>query len=54
MDKIEINKKVFEKYPKTLKELSCWQERQRRTALREEYKKRLISENAVNDKHKKL
>lgn len=40
----EINKKVYEKYPKTKKEFSCWQEKMRLTALREEYRRRLISE----------
>lgn len=42
--KIEINKQVYEKYPKTEKEKTCWQERQRLHQLREQYKRRLISE----------
>lgn len=44
MTKAEINKKVFERYPKTDKELSCWQERMRLTALREALRKRLEEE----------
>ena len=41
---IEINKRVYEKYPKTKKEFSCWQEKQRLTELREVLRQRLISE----------
>jgi len=44
MEKIELNRLVFDKYPKTEKERTCWQEKQRLTALREQYKRRLISE----------
>lgn len=40
----EINKKVYEKYPKCEKERTCWQERQRLQALRQTYRVRLISE----------
>ena len=41
---LEINKKVYEKYPKTKKEFSCWQERLRLTELRERSRERLVSE----------
>ncbi len=41
MTKAEINKAVFDKYPKTQKERTCWQEQMRLTALREQYRRRL-------------
>lgn len=44
MTKAEINNRVFEKYPKTEKEFTCWQERLRLTNLREAYKKRIEEE----------
>ena len=40
----ELNKRVYEKYPKTELEFCCWQERQRLQQLREVYKVRLNSE----------
>jgi hypothetical protein len=40
----EITKRVYEKYPKTEKEFSCNQERQRLMSLRLIYKQRLESE----------
>jgi len=39
-----ISKKVFEKYPKTKKEITCNYEKNRLNGLREAYKKRLIAE----------
>jgi hypothetical protein len=39
-----ITKRVYERYPKTEKERTCWQERQRLTKLRQQYKVRLESE----------
>lgn len=41
---IEIKKRVYEKYPKSKDEFSCWQEKQRLTELREAYRKRLYDE----------
>ena len=41
---IAIHKKVYERYPKTAKEFSCWQEKLRLQNLREQYRKRLESE----------
>ena len=40
----EISKRVYERYPKTEKEFSCWQEKLRIQNLRELYKVRLKSE----------
>ncbi len=40
----EITKKVYEMYPKTKKEMTCWQERMRLEQLRNEYRLRLINE----------
>jgi hypothetical protein len=41
---IEINKLVYEKYPKTKKEFTCWQEKMRLANLRQEFRKRLYDE----------
>lgn len=41
---VEINKRVYDSYPKTKKEFSCWQEKLRLTELREALRQRLISE----------
>lgn len=41
-EQAEIEKMVYDKYPKTKKEMTCWQERMRLTALRDQYKLRLI------------
>lgn len=35
---------VYEKYPKTKKEFTCWQERLRLNQLREAFRKRLYDE----------
>lgn len=51
MTKQELNAKVFEMYPKTEKERTCWQERQRLQALRDNYRKRLIE---YEDKQEKI
>ena len=40
----EVEKKVFEKYPKTEKEKSCWQEKMRLERLRDLYRKRIYDE----------
>lgn len=41
---IEINKRVFERYPKTNREKTCQQEKNRLESLRELYRRRLDSE----------
>lgn len=46
---IEINKKVFERYPKTEKERTCNYEKNRRNELRKIYRQRLESEIERND-----
>ena len=38
----EAKKLIYERYPVTEKERTCWQEKQRRNELREQYKKRLM------------
>ena len=43
-EQIELNRLVYEKYPKQEIEKTCWQERIRLQHLREAYKVRLISE----------
>ena len=35
---------VYERYPKTEKERTCWAEKMKRDGLRAEYKKRLLNE----------
>lgn len=44
----ELNKLVYDKYPISEKEKTCWQEKQRRNALREAYKKRLSDQERAN------
>ena len=44
MTKAEINKMIYERYPKTEKELTCWQERIRLNGLREILRKRIEEE----------
>lgn len=46
MHDYEIEYLICEKYPTTEKELSCRSERGHRNGLREEYKKRLIEQEA--------
>ena len=46
---IEINKRVYETYPKTKKEFTCWQEKMRLTELRERLRERLINEWKTQD-----
>ena len=48
-DLTEIMRAVYEAYPKIEKERTCWQEKQRRDALREILKQRLIDQ--ARDKH---
>lgn len=38
----EAKKLIYDRYPVTEKEMTCWQEKQRRNELREAYKKRLM------------
>ena len=44
MDLTEIMRAVYEAYPKTEREKTCRQEKERREALRELLKQRLIEE----------
>lgn len=44
MTKAEINRIIYERYPKTEKELTCWQERLRLTNLREQLRLRIEEE----------
>lgn len=47
MTRQEIKKKVYDSYPVTEKERSCWQEKQRRDSLRQILKNRLEQEAAT-------
>lgn len=45
----DINKKVFERYPKKKKEETCVSFADRRNGLRQAYRRRLLNEYSVND-----